>query len=86
MRAARWAISLLAFALLPAAYAVGCVDGQTPDCSDAATGCGPDLDGSLDGRGDGPSEAADTGLDVQPDANADAEAGPDADLDASDGG
>jgi hypothetical protein len=23
-----------------------CVDGVTPDCSDAATQCGPDLDGS----------------------------------------
>jgi hypothetical protein len=30
------------------AYAVGCVDGVTPDCSDASTGCGPNLDGTAD--------------------------------------
>lgn len=34
--------------------AVDCVDGVTPDCSDAATQCGPDLDGATP---DAPAEA-----------------------------
>ena len=32
-----------------------CVDGVTPDCSDAATQCGPDLDAATF---DAPAEAA----------------------------
>ena len=85
MRAMRHVLALVAIAAAPVAIAVGCVDGMTPDCSDPATPCGPDLsnsrDGSLDADGDAPSEAAaDTASDVQTDANADA------DLDGGDGG
>lgn len=36
----------LMIALTPIGFAAGCVDGYTPDCSDAATQCGPSLDGS----------------------------------------
>ena len=40
-----------------------CVDGVTPDCSDAAAQCGPDLDGAvLDGPKPSDSSAADTGV------------------------
>jgi hypothetical protein len=41
---------------------VGCVDGQTPDCSDAAYGCGPDIEGGVVGPGEGgrPEGAAPT--------------------------
>jgi hypothetical protein len=75
------ALALIAIALLQAAYAVACVDGQTPDCSDAATQCGPNLDGSSsDGSrdGDAPFEAT---ADASPNVDADAAA----DADASDG-
>ncbi len=53
-----------------------CVDGQTPDCSDAATGCGPDGDGSV--------PIFDTGVDGEAGTGADADAGPpiDAPVDA----
>jgi hypothetical protein len=86
MRAMRHVLALVAITAVPAAIAAGCVDGVTPDCSDPATPCGPDLsgvmDGSLDGTdGDAPFEAAaDTAPDVQADADADA------DLDGGDGG
>jgi hypothetical protein len=36
----------LTIALSPVVFAAACVDGTTPDCSDAATQCGPNLDGS----------------------------------------
>jgi hypothetical protein len=47
-RGLRPAIAIAALSLLPLAFVTACVDGTTPDCSDAATGCGPDLDGSID--------------------------------------
>lgn len=60
----------------------GCTDGVTPDCSDAATQCGPDVDGSADSneaalfpetsRSD---SAADGASDAQSDADADLDAG-----------
>jgi len=45
---------------------VACVDGQTPDCSDAATGCGPDTDGAV----------LDTGTDAEAGTEAGTDAGP----------
>lgn len=37
---------------------VACVDGTTPNCSDAASGCGPDVDGSIvDATGEGGGDA-----------------------------
>jgi hypothetical protein len=61
----------LAFLL---AGAVACVDGKTPDCSDAAAACGPDLgDATIDVQppvdappSDAPSDAPaqDTGTDA----------------------
>jgi hypothetical protein len=41
---------VVALCLAQLCLAGDCVDGVTPDCSDAATQCGPNLDGStLDG-------------------------------------
>ena len=62
-----------------------CVDGVTPDCSDAATQCGPDL---VDAGADAPA-ANEASTDAAPDsrpANDDAGGAPDAstDADASD--
>ena len=34
--------------LVPLQLAANCVDGVTPDCSDAAAMCGPDLDGAVE--------------------------------------
>jgi hypothetical protein len=42
------------------AGALACVDGKTPDCSDAAAGCGPDLVPSSDASPDAPSDAPPT--------------------------
>ena len=72
--------AVLAIALSPSAIATGCVDGVTPDCSDAATQCGPNLDATTaaDRREAGPLEAAPDGaLEAAPDV---------ADLDAGDEG
>jgi hypothetical protein len=33
--------------LLAVLFAGGCIDGTTPDCSSATSGCGPDLDGTV---------------------------------------
>ena len=30
--------------LVQGVYVAGCTDGTTPDCSDASTHCGPDID------------------------------------------
>jgi hypothetical protein len=80
----------LGIVLLQAAYFVGCVDGTTPDCSDAATQCGPDIDATDDHVIEAalpetapPGDASD---DTTTNADADADAQPDADLDAGDGG
>ncbi|MBX3190131.1 MAG: hypothetical protein KF819_24100 [Labilithrix sp.] len=56
---------------------VSCVDGTTPDCSDAAARCGPDLDGSSD-RQDASLTVPEAAPDVRPDvvdAEPDADAG-----------
>ncbi len=62
-----------------------CVDGQTPDCSDAAAGCGPDNDGAVpidtgvdgeagvvDGGSDGDAGAVDAPVDSPLDSPVDA--------------
>lgn len=36
---------VVALASFSPTLGVACVDGVTPDCSDAAAACGPDLDG-----------------------------------------
>ena len=58
-----------------------CVDGVTPDCSDAAARCGPDVDGSVveasttvDAPADVFDAGSDTGADTGPDADAEADA------------
>jgi hypothetical protein len=88
-RAARvLGLAALGIVLVQAAYFVGCVDGTTPDCSDAATQCGPDIDATGDRvvveaalpEASPPTDASnDT-------TSADTDAEPDADLDAGDGG
>lgn len=67
-RGAAFATALLLSQVLLGA---DCVDGKTPDCSDAAAQCGPDLDGG---------DASDTSVPV-PDAPS--EAAPDAAGDAA---
>jgi hypothetical protein len=71
--------------LVQGAYVVGCTDGTTPDCSDAATHCGPDVDATTERIEAALPESAppaDAPIDSTP---ADATP-PDADLDAGDGG
>ena len=64
----------------------GCVDGTTPDCSDAATQCGPVLDGTTVDVGEAsPPETAPPG-DAAIDTSTTPDAEPDADLDAGDEG
>jgi hypothetical protein len=61
---ARPAIGLVTALLLSQALlGADCVDGTTPDCSDAASRCGPDLDGA---------DAADASVVVPDSASADA--------------
>lgn len=72
--------------LVHAATFVACIDGTTPDCSDAALQCGPDLDGATDAA---VVEAALPEASPPTDAPNDtspADAEPDADLDAGDEG
>lgn len=76
----RNAFALVVIALPLALTILACVDGTTPDCSDAATKCGPDLDGSSD---------RDSSLQLpeasRPDATSDVDVdAQDADLDAGD--
>jgi hypothetical protein len=81
----RWQRAALVFganALLQGAYVAGCVDGVTPDCSDAATQCGPNLDGSLDRNEAAPLPEAQ----APQDSATDVDASSDADLDAGDAG
>jgi hypothetical protein len=66
---------VLVLALFPALAFGACVDGTTPNCSDAASQCGPDLgDGApLDAPGDAPADApADAPPDAAPDVTQDA--------------
>jgi hypothetical protein len=72
----------LAMALTPLGFAFGCVDGVTPDCSDAATQCGPSLDATAERTEAALPEAA--ALDSAADDAADAADA--ADLDAGDEG
>ena len=65
----------------------GCVDGTTPDCSDAATHCGPDVDATTDvGEAALPEASPPSDAPNDTSSTADADAAPDADLDARDGG
>jgi len=91
MRGARTGIKRLgvasAMVLLPLAllaYA-GCVDGVTPNCSDPAVQCGPDLDGAAD-RIEAARLPEAAAKDAAPDATDAGEDARDADLDARDGG
>jgi len=73
--------------LVQVATFTGCVDGTTPDCSDAATQCGPDVDATserLEAALPEASPPSDAPNDTSSTADADAET--DADLDAGDGG
>ena len=85
---ARASLSLAAIVLMQLAYLAGCVDGMTPDCSNAAAQCGPFLDGAAFDATEAQvlkeSGGPDTGADADsavPDAN-----DLDADADAGDGG
>jgi hypothetical protein len=95
MRWQRVAVSCGALAVLIGTILMGCTDGVTPDCSDAATQCGPDIDGSFtpletsvvseaslpEGGGDSSVDGAD-GADGATDAPNDSDAA----LDAGDAG
>ena len=81
------ALAACGIALVPLLTLEGCVDGTTPDCSDAATHCGPDVDATLDVVEAALPEASpptDAPLDTS--STADANGGGDADLDAGDEG
>ena len=47
MRGRAGATFVVAALLAQLCLAGDCVDGVTPDCSDAAAQCGPDLDGAV---------------------------------------
>lgn len=85
-RGRRRVLGALALGLAQGGFAAGCVDGVTPDCSDAAAQCGPSLD--LDA---GASDRAEADTAASADASRldtfvpDAPRG-DAPFDASDGG
>ena len=83
MRRALAPLVVIAFAQL--LLAGDCVDGVTPDCSDPAARCGPNVDGSILDTGASPDGAGnDAASDAPPDAAADAnDSGGDA-ADASD--
>lgn len=77
---ARPALVWLTFVPLGWALVVACVDGTTPDCSDAATQCGPNLDGSSDRQ-----DASQTLPEATPDTSVpDVDAAPQPDADAGD--
>jgi hypothetical protein len=63
-----------------------CVDGVTPDCSDAATPCGPNLDGATFDAASSNEASTDAGRDssINPVPDASGEADASADGDASD--
>jgi hypothetical protein len=63
----------VALVLSPLGLAAGCVDGVTPDCSDAATPCGPAVDASADSARVDATEAA--ALDGAAEATPDLDAG-----------
>lgn len=79
MRWQRAAVVCGALAALVGTILMGCTDGVTPDCSGAATQCGPDVDGatSTDAQvvpeASRPDGAVDSATDAQSDVNADAD-------------
>ncbi len=76
--------------LVQVAIYVGCVDGTTPDCSDAATQCGPDVDATAERNFEAALPEASNPSDAPNDTSTTADAGGDgdgdADLDAGDEG
>lgn len=81
-------LAALGIVLMQLVIFAGCVDGTTPDCSDAATHCGPDVDATSDSLEAALPETAppgDAANDTSSTVDA-ADAEPDADLDAGDGG
>ena len=82
MRWQRVAVVCGALAALVGTILMGCTDGVTPDCSGAATQCGPDVDGatSTDAQvvlpeASRPDGVVDSATDAQSDADADLDAG-----------
>ena len=71
---------------LASTFLSGCVDGTTPDCSDAATQCGPDLDGTTDAVFEAALPETAPPSDGAIDSSTTPDAEPDADLDAGDEG
>ncbi len=83
-RARRAILVLGAILSSQALVAADCVDGKTPDCSDAAAQCGPFIDAATPDSGDASVTLPDGG-DAAGDAPADAPDEADAgDLDAGD--
>lgn len=82
--------SLLAFvaalALAQLVLAADCVDGKTPDCSDAAAGCGPDLAPDAQEGSVLPEAAPNDATPDQAATDGNADAGNDADADNLDAG
>jgi len=68
------------------ATVAGCVDGTTPDCSDAASQCGPDLDGTTRDVLEAALPETAPPSDAAIDTSTSPDAEPDADLDAGDEG
>jgi len=68
------------------ATVAGCVDGTTPDCSDAASQCGPDLDGTTNDVLEAALPETSPPSDAAIDTSTSPDAEPDADLDAGDEG
>ena len=85
MRWQRAAFVFGAMALLEGVMIAGCVEGVTPDCSDAATPCGPNVDGASD-RTEASSTEVGSPIDGAVDSAADVDAEADAPLDAGDAG
>ena len=73
------ALAVSAFVLL--GIVAACTDGTTPDCSDAATPCGPNV---VEASADGADATNDAKLDTSLPDTAVPDTGPDADLDAGD--
>ena len=85
MRRSAGATFVVAVLLAQLCLAGDCVDGVTPDCSDAAAQCGPGVDGATPSDATSPTDAAsdttasDTGTTNDSGTNADADSGADAD-------
>ena len=88
-RTARGWVVCGGLAVLVGTILIGCTDGVTPDCSDAATQCGPSIDGatttletSVAPEASPPEGGGDSAADGASDAPNDSDAA----LDAGDGG